>query len=354
MSKIAILGDTHFGCRNNNPKLVDFFDKFYLDIFFPYLVENDITTIIQTGDLWDSRKSLLVQSIWDARRYFFDRLESHGIKMITILGNHDIVYRNTVAINSSSVVLEGYWDHVEIIDKPTEMNIYGESFLLLPWICDDNEKLIESAIESSDSDYCVGHFELAGFEMFKGQQSHDGQEIHNLNKFKKVYSGHYHHKSVKGNIMYVGTPYEMSWMDYEDQKGFHVFDTITKKLNFIKNPYVLHQKLIYDDELYSYDKLDLSIYKNCYLKLIIKNKKDQYIFERFLDRLGKVGVHEIKIIDEEFFELTTDTTIEISGENTLSLIDRYIDESEFNVDKTVMKSYMNSLYKEALTSMVDS
>lgn len=351
LSKIAIIGDTHFGARNNNQKLVQFFDKFYLDVFFPFLVENDIKTVIQTGDLWDSRKSIIVQSIYDARNYFFDRLVAHDIKMISILGNHDIVYRNTVEVNSSSVLLEGYSDHVSIIDKPTYFCSNKVKMLLLPWICEDNEKEIQDAIETSTANYCMGHFELEGFDMFKGQPSHEGQEVKNLDKFKQVFSGHYHHRSSKKNILYVGTPYEMTWMDFDDQKGFHVLDTETLELEFIKNPYVIHQKIIYDESIKTFDKENLSIYKNCFIKLIVKNKKDQFKFEQFLDSLNSIGVHEIKIIDEEFFELTNDVTVEVGSENTLSLIDRFVDESEFPVDRQLIKTYMNKLFVTA--SMVE-
>jgi DNA repair exonuclease SbcCD nuclease subunit len=351
LSKIAIIGDTHFGARNNNQKLVSFFDKFYLDIFFPYLVENNIKLIIQTGDLWDSRKSIMVQSIYDARKYFFDRLVAHDIKMISILGNHDIVYRNTVEVNSSSVLLEGYKDHVDIVDKPKLIIDKNVKMLLLPWICEDNEKEIQESIEDSNANYCMGHFELIGFDMFKGQPSHEGQEVKHLDRFKQVFSGHYHHKSVKDNIMYVGTPYEMTWMDFDDQKGFHILDTETEELEFIKNPYVIHQKIIYDEAEGNNEYKLLDGFKNCFIKLIVKNKKDQYKFEKFLDKLNAVGVHEIKIIDEEFFELTTDVTIEVGSENTLSLIDRFVEESTFSVDKQLIKGYMNKLFVNA--SMVE-
>ena len=42
--KIALLNDTHFGCRNDSPAFLKFQTRFYKDIFFPYLIENDIKT----------------------------------------------------------------------------------------------------------------------------------------------------------------------------------------------------------------------------------------------------------------------------------------------------------------------
>jgi DNA repair exonuclease SbcCD nuclease subunit len=49
-------------------------------------------------------------------------------------------------------------------------------------------------------------------------------------KFELVMSGHFHTKSQKGNITYLGNTYQMYWNDYADQRGFHIFDTDTLKL----------------------------------------------------------------------------------------------------------------------------
>lgn len=342
--KVILLGDTHFSCRNGNPKLHEFFDKCYLDIFFPYCLKNNIKTIIQLGDLWDSRKGIPTLSIYEARRYFFDRLKSHGMELITLLGNHDILYRNTVEYNSTKVLLEGY-DNIKIIDKPEEIVIGKSKFLLVPWICDDNKESIEQSIKSTDAKYLIGHFEFSGFEMFTGQMSHGGQELTDLDKFDTVFSGHYHHRSKKGNILYVGIFCEHSWMDANDPKGFHILDCDTGKLEFIRNPYVLHQTIYYDE---SNILEDLSQFKRCFIKLIVKNKTNQIKFENFLDNLSLIGVHEIKIIDEAFSELTnTDYTVDIEDEDTITLIDRYIDTVDIP-SKDNIKTYFKQLYIESI------
>ena len=64
MTKFVILGDTHFGARNDSRKFHDYFEKFYKNTFFPYLEEHGITEIIQLGDLFDRRKFINYKSYW--------------------------------------------------------------------------------------------------------------------------------------------------------------------------------------------------------------------------------------------------------------------------------------------------
>lgn len=346
MSKVCILGDLHCGARGGNPKFVEFFDKFFVDVLFPYLLKNNIDTILQTGDLFDTRKTLNVQSLYDAKRYLFSRLEAHGIKMYTILGNHDIYFKNTVMINSSTQVLGEYVDRgvVHIIEEPTELLIKDSKFLFVPWICNDNEEVVRESILKSDAKYLMGHFELKGFEMHEGQVAEEGYFIHGFERYDLIFSGHYHHKSRKANIFYVGTCYEMDWKDYGDQKGFHILDTKTGELEFIINPYTIHQKIIYNE-----DGLpgNLAQYKNCYVKLIVQKKTDQYKYEKFIDKLMFSGIISLAIIDEQFVEMTSSTNLEIETEDTKDLIDQYIKSSEIhNKEETI--NYMNALHDESL------
>ena len=301
---------------------------------------------MQTGDLFDTRKVLNVQAIYDAKRYLFNRLEAHGIKMYTILGNHDIYFKNTVMVNSSSQVLGEYVDRgvVQIIEKPTELTINDTKFLLVPWICSDNEQAVRESILNSDAKYLMGHFELKGFEMHEGQVAEEGQFIHGFERYELVLSGHYHHKSRKANIFYVGTCYEMDWKDYGDQKGFHILDTDSGDLDFIPNPYIIHQKIIYNEN--SIPK-NLDQYKNCYVKLIVQHKTDQYKYEKFIDRLLFAGIIDLKIIDEKFVEMTSTTDLEIETEDTETLIEEYINSLEIP-NKEEMINYMHTLHDESL------
>ena len=84
-------------------------------------------------------------------------------------------------------------------------------------------------------------------------------------RFDIVMSGHFHHKSDDGQIYYLGTPYEIYWNDYEDPRGFHIFDTETRELERIVNPYRIFEKVYYDDTTTDYTDYDMSKLKDMYV-----------------------------------------------------------------------------------------
>ena len=114
-------------------------------------------------------------------------------------------------------------------------------------------------------------------------------------KFDTVMSGHFHHKNDDGQIYYLGTPYEIYWNDYDDPKGFHIFDTETRELERIVNPLTIFDKIYYDDTKTDYSTIDVEKYKNKYIKLIVVNKKDLYGFDAFVDKLLKIDTYEVKV-----------------------------------------------------------
>ena len=64
------------------------------------------------------------------------------------------------------------------------------------------------------------------------------------------------------------------------------------------------------------------------------------------DRLYASGVHDLKIIEN--FEIQESEEFDINeDENTLSILNRYIEESEFNLDKNVIKNIFQDLYRQA-------
>ena len=106
--KLCILGDTHFGARGDSLDFHNYFKKFYDEVLFPYLKANDIEVIFQMGDLFDRRKFINFNTLHLCREYFFDRCEILGIKVHTLLGNHDVAFKNTLEVNSTGLLLNEY------------------------------------------------------------------------------------------------------------------------------------------------------------------------------------------------------------------------------------------------------
>lgn len=355
--KICILGDTHFGMRGDSLDFHKYIEKFYTNTFFPYLKENDITTVVQLGDLFDRRKFINFNSLYLCRKYFFDKLRENNITLHTLLGNHDVSYKNTLQVNSSELLLKEY-DNIIVHNSFNTVSFDGIDIDIVPWLCDDNEVEILSQIKQSKSQICFGHFEIAGFEMDRGNVCQVGIDKSTFSKYDIVLSGHFHHRSDNGNIFYVGTPNEMTWSDYNDPRGFVIFDTHTREQEFIQNPYRMFYKLNYNDELehfaegYKSSFMDYSIYEGCYVKVVVINKLNPFLFDMVIDNLYKVGAADISIV-EDFTDMSIDDETIDQAEDTVTILSKHIDNLTLNVDNDKLKSLMRELYVEALNTEIE-
>ena len=342
--KIALITDTHFGGRNDSKAFDDFFKKFYEEVFFPELKKREIKNIFHLGDCFDRRKYINFDSLRSCREYFFNKTLEENIVVDMIVGNHDTYYKNTNNVNSPELLLQDYLN-VTIYSKPKTITISGRDILVLPWICTDNYEESLKHIEETTAKICFGHLELEGFQMWKGQENKEGFDPKLFRNFDLVCSGHFHHRHTKGNITYLGNPYEMFWNDFEDQRGFHIFDTETLELEFIKNPFTMFEKVYYDD---TQTTPNVDNYKDKVVKLIVVNKNDHTAYDKFLDKLYKVNPIEVKIVEDfsEFeSDLLDDEDVDIT--DTLTLVSQYVDALETDVDKERLKTLMKTLYVES-------
>jgi DNA repair exonuclease SbcCD nuclease subunit len=351
--EIALLGDTHFGARNDHSAFHDYFDKFYNEVFFPQLRERNIKTVVQFGDLFDRRKYINYSTLARAKKYFFDKLVEEGITMHVFVGNHDTFYKNTNEVNSPDLLLDSY-TNIHVYSDPCDVEFDGTPVTLLPWVCSGNYQQCVDHIQNTPAQILFGHLELAGFEMHRGAVNDHGQFDNDiLSKFDIVCSGHFHHKSSRGNIHYLGTPYEMSWSDYNDPRGFHVFDTDTRDLQFIKNPNEMFQKWFYDDTTWpSFDFINgfaFSDAKGCIVKVVVKNKTNPYWFDMYIERLEKAGALDIQVVEDHLnLNLEDDGDIVDEAEDTLTILRKVVDSVETNVPKKELDFFLTSLYNEAL------
>ena len=351
--KLCILGDTHFGARGDSLDFHRYFEKFYNEVLFPYLKANDIEVIFQLGDLFDRRKYINFNSLHLCRQYFFDRCEILGIKVHTLLGNHDIAYKNTLEVNSTGLLLNEY-NNVEYYDSFETINFDGLNIDIVPWLCDENEVKIFEQMKESKSQICFGHFDIAGFQMERGIVSDTGVDKKVFSRYDIVLSGHFHHKSTDGQITYTGTPYEMTWSDYNDPKGFHIFDTDTRELEFVENPFHMFNKVMYDDKIHDFEywkTYDFDSLKDSYVKVVVLNKQNPYLFDTVIDTLYKKGIADISIV-EDFSDIVFDQDQELidQAEDTMTILNKYIDNLSLNVENEKLKSLMRELYVEALNS----
>jgi DNA repair exonuclease SbcCD nuclease subunit len=339
--KVALITDSHFGARKGSKLFHDYFELFYKNVFFPTLEQYGITTVIHMGDAFDSRKSIDYQSLEWAKKVVFDPLSKYEVHMI--VGNHDSYYKNTNNTNSPQLLLKDY-PNVKTYSSPTEIKIANLDILLLPWICMDNQDQSLKMIQKTKSKIVMGHLELQGFRANPSLVIDHGLDPNIFDKFKKVFSGHYHTRSNNGTVFYTGNPYEIYWTDVGDTRGFTIFDTESLEHILIDNPYRMFHNIYYEDT--NYQTFDMGEYENKIVKVIVRKKTDTKKFEQFIDKLYTSGIAELKIVEN--FEIKESAEFEaFESENTLSILNRYVEEAEVSLDKSIVQSLLQEVYQEA-------
>ncbi len=351
--KVIFLGDAHIGARNDSPLFHDRFELFY-DHMFQYMIDNNITRIVQFGDLFDRRKYVSFVSLKRAREYFFDKLRLHKFEMVVFLGNHDVFFKNTLEVNSPSLLLQDY-SEITVVDTPTELEIGSVKLLMLPWICGDNFAHTMDTIEKTKATFCLGHFELSGFEMAKGTVCDHGLDASVLAKFHHVWSGHFHHISTKGNVTYIGSPYQIMWSDFGDDRGFFVFDPSSQDVEFVKNPYSMFSKLYYNDKaggltLVDVMNMDFSFYAKTYVKVVVIEKTDLYTFEKYIEQLELAGAVVTTVEDHKYRDIETDEEIFQGAEKIDETFKRVAAQYKKVADEAKLVSLLTELYTEAVNT----
>ena len=351
--KIAVINDTHCGIRNSSDVFMEYQEKFYRDVFFPYLEEHGITDILHLGDYYDHRKFVNFKALEYNRKCFLDVLREKNIGMTIIPGNHDVFYKNTNQLCSLKELMGHYVGVVKIHMEPTVVSYDELDIALIPWINTSNYASTMEFVKTCKAPIVAGHFEFSGFDMYKGIPNPHGMETNEFNRFETVLSGHFHTKSSRGNIHYLGSQMEFTWGDCDDSKYFHVLETNTRKLTPVLNPYTLHTKVMYNDDKNDYSLFDVTTLDRQFVKVVVEKKGDYFGFDKFIDRIQERPIHELKIAEsfEEFLGENIDDD-EILLDDTQVLLDTYVEAVETEADKEKLKSLLRGLYVEAQSSNI--
>jgi DNA repair exonuclease SbcCD nuclease subunit len=354
--RIAIISDQHFGARNDSPQFLDYYEKFYKETFFPTLVKEGIKTVLILGDTFDRRKYVNFYSLKRTKDMFFTPLQEMGAEVFMLAGNHDTYFKNTNEVNSVSLLLKEY-GNIHVIDSPEEIYVGTHMICMMPWICAENAEVSMNMLKDTKAEICMGHFEIAGFAMHRGMPSLEGLERAIFRKFYHTFSGHYHHKSSSDDIHYLGNPYQLTWQDYGDDRGFHIYDLSDRSLDFVVNPNIMFHRIVYDDKTESIKEITdkkLDIYTNTYVKVVVVNKTNPYLFDKFMNNLYNVNPADITIA-EDFTDLTdgVDDDMVDQAEDTLTILNKFVDSvKEDNIDNTRLKTLLKELYVESLNQEV--
>lgn len=337
--KIAIIADTHFGCRKNSSYFMRQQQKFYDDSFFPYLKKNGITTIIHLGDFFDNRKTVNFDTLRHAKYCFINPIKENGMTLYMIVGNHDSYYKSNGDLTSTKLLFDDI-EGINVYDTITECKFGKKSFLFVPWIFPIQEEKATDTLRTTTHDVVCGHFEMIGVVFQGNAVSRKGIDTDIFSHIPHVFSGHYHKKSQ----YYVGCPYQMNWSDFNDPKRIIVYDTQEDE-----SESVYLSEDIYEKVIYPFDDIELSQFKDKIVRVLVKSKDDPAEFDNFIEKLEKVEPYEIDIKDEYLYidiieedDLDDDT-------DTLGVLLGSIDDINDlkSGDRTVVKEIIKQLYEKA-------
>lgn len=351
MAKIAIVTDIHVGVSNDSPIFLDETKRFFRDFMFPYMRKNKIKSLINAGDTFDKRKQINYKTLDAVKEFYFDVANSE-FDLYALIGNHDCPYKSTNKPNSVELLCEETYPNIRNFSSPQEVQIEGENFLFLPWINKENYTETLEMVNRSSCDVVIGHLEIAGFSMLKGIENKNGLSRKLFSKFEYVLSGHFHYRSSDGNIHYLGNPHETTWADYGNAKGFHVFDTKTRELEFIENPRKIYHKFLFNSQNPPELPKDLTG-KFVMVEEVYSKKSSE--FDAFCDKVKSLNPFNYKDKPrDKVVSLDKDGNVEedkeIKVESTEELIRGYIKDNVVLHDEGQMnrlEDFMLSLYKEA-------
>jgi DNA repair exonuclease SbcCD nuclease subunit len=350
--KIAIVTDTHFGARNDSQLFMNHFASFFEETFFPTIKERNINTVIHAGDLLDRRKFINFNTLSQVREKFIKPLKDMDITVHCILGNHDTYYKNTNELNSLNELFNNDKNFI-LHQNPTDVNFGGMQIALLPWINRENKDEFHDFVKNTKSEWLIGHLELNGYEVLRGIKYDGGTDPEIFKRFEQVLSGHFHCQQERGNIKYLGTPYQITFSDLGEKKGFYILDTDTRELEFIENKKEMFYSIKYDDVASNYDKFiqkTHSKYKDAYVKIFVLNKEKPHVLDRVIDSLYNSGVYNLTIVEDvdPMSYSTEDISESDMSKSTLELILDEVGKMKDINNPDKVKKLLKELYMESL------
>lgn len=341
--RTVIVTDTHYGYGSDSETHLSHFRRFFREVFWPEVDRRGVDSLVHAGDVVDRRKFINYRTAAALREDLIEPAASRGIPIIATPGNHDCHHKNTNRINAWTE-LTGSCGHV----THETGTFHWRGMLMVPWICDENRAETMETIASSPARVVIGHLELNGSKMYRSSPvMNHGMDPAPLHRFDAVLSGHFHTRSTTGNVVYLGSPYEMTWADYADPKGFHFLTDAG--LEFVENPNRLHVRLTYSDG--HEPVIEPERIRGGIVRLVVGERSDGLAFDSFVSRIEACSPARIQVIDEaplvaELGEVADAEGIEDTGEFIRRSI-ASMDDDELGVDRTLVLETMMEIYRGA-------
>jgi DNA repair exonuclease SbcCD nuclease subunit len=340
--KIALISDIHFGVRKNNQIFLQSQLKFFKDCFIPYLQKENIENIFFLGDLFDNRNFLHIQ----IKNEVFDLFENYlkNFNITLLVGNHDSFYTSTIKINSLKFLSK--FENIKVIESIKTIELFNKNILLVPWIT-NYEELFEN-IKKYSFDVVLGHFEINGFKYNKNVINQNGLSKDIFSNIKKVFSGHFHIRSNQkisdnSEIIYIGSPFQMTRHDINEERGFTVLDLNTLNYKNINNDVSLKYKQLLYPESFSQKDIEGNIV-DVHIKIENSyNEKDLNKYTQLIESYNPASSPNIFIDNDEILVSNLDDNYQISS--MVDLIKDYVDSLNIENKDNIYNKLIN-LYNE--------
>lgn len=332
---IALLGDLHLGVKGGDIDFLEY-QKGYIKSVIEFCSNNDINHVIQAGDFFDVRKTTDNRILDYVTGEFLDLLTIHNIQWHNILGNHDIYYRNCNSITPLNI-LPKISKNFKTYSTIQDVMIDNVSICLIPWLDEANTIALDKF--NSKASIAIGHLALDGYAMYSKSIAKTGMQDSVFAKFKKVFTGHYHTISEKSNILYIGSPYHLTWADFVDgdNRGFFVIENDTGAYEFIPNSTSLFTVFDYDCEK-TYTIEDLEQYKGMIATININSKSSEKHYKGFIKLINEVGFIDYRLQDNTEFISPIVEVVAFEADNLLDVF-----KSTIECENTL--ALANSLYE---------
>jgi DNA repair exonuclease SbcCD nuclease subunit len=331
--KIACFTDIHFGLKSNsNTHNQDCED--FVDWFIAEAKREGCETGMFLGDWHHNRNNLNMLTLHSSIRAL-EKLGKAFDRFYFFPGNHDLYYKDKRDVHSVD-----WGRHIPGVTIVSEITTIDD-VTMVPWLVGDEWRKMEKL----KSRYIFGHFELPLFYMNAMVQMPDHGELQ-ASHFKNpeyVFSGHFHKRQHKQNIVYIGNAFPHNYADaWDDDRGMMILEhgkTPIYKVweNAPKFKTVKLSQLLENTE----DLVKSKSYLRVGIDIPISFEEASYIKETFMTQHN---VRELTLIPEKKdTEINTDLDVEHFESVDQIVTNQLVNIQSDNYDPKVLLAIYNNL-----------
>ena len=263
MPKFLLFSDIHVHPhKKSQARLNDCLQA--LEWVFETAKKEKVNCVLFGGDLLHDRQK--IDTLTYVKVYnILSKYQNEGFKIYLVVGNHDMWFSNDWSV--TSVKPFGSIKNIEVIAEPKNLNLFGVDWFFLPYTHNPVDELKKCTTDISNT-YLLGHLSIDGAKLNSSGSvadvviEHDGDMIKISKdlflKFKIAFFGHYHsYQKLAENVMYIGSPLQLSYGESGDKKHVIILDTDSDELNYIENTFSPVHLYIKEDDLKNYTKEEL-------------------------------------------------------------------------------------------------